>query len=152
MILAAYQDGLFKVLFLGHMLSFVLAFAPAIVNPLLAAKVKRAEGDDALVRVTAHLLSNGRQVHFPALVALGGFGIAMVLVSDPVLGFSDAWVSHAFLERLAICGMVTGVMIPGERKVASGDLEAEKRLAMGGQVITVLTLAMLYLMIWKPGA
>ena len=43
-------------------------------------------------------------------------------------------------------------MLPGERKMAEGDLSAEKKVEVGGQVITVLTLVMLYLMIWKPGA
>jgi uncharacterized membrane protein len=152
MILAAYHDGLYKVLYLGHMLAFVVAFAPAVINPVLAAKVKRDEGDDGLARVAAHMASNGRQIHFPALIALGGFGIAMVMVSDPVFGFSDAWVSLAFLLWLAICGVITGLLLPAERRLAGGDREAEQKVALGGQIATVLTLAMLYLMIWKPGA
>jgi hypothetical protein len=41
--------------------------------------------------------------------------------------------------------------VPGERAMAAGDLSAETKVAMGGQIITVLTLVMLYLMIWKPG-
>ena len=85
MILAAYGDTLFKVLFLGHMLSFVVAFAPAVINPILIAKLK-AQGDFAtLPKVSGIMASNGRQIHFPALVALGGFGIAMVLTSDPAV-------------------------------------------------------------------
>ena len=44
------------------------------------------------------------------------------------------------------------MILPAERKLAAGDLEAEKKVAMGGQIATVLTLVMLYLMIWKPGA
>ena len=38
------------------------------------------------------------------------------------------------------------------RKLAAGDLEAERKVAMAGQLTTVMLLAMLYLMIWKPGA
>ena len=152
MILAAYGDSVFKVLFLGHMLSFAVAFAPAVINPILIAKLK-AQGDQAaLPRVAGILAGNGRQIHFPALVALGGFGIAMVLTSDPAITFGDTWVSLAFLDWLAITGIVSAVMLPGERKMAEGDLSAEKKVEVGGQVITVLTLLMLYLMIWKPGA
>ena len=151
MILAAYGDTLFKVLFLGHMLSFVIAFAPAVVNPILMAKLK-AQGDfGTLGKVGAHLASNGQQIHLPALIALGGFGIAMVLTSDPLYGFDQAWVSLAFLVWLAIIAVVIGVLVPAERRLGAGDMDAEKRVAMGGQVVTVLTLVMLYLMIWKPG-
>ena len=151
MILADYGDSLFKVLFLGHMLSFVVAFAPAVINPILMAKLK-AQGDQAtLPKVAAIMSSNGRQIHFPALVALGGFGIAMVLWSDPNIKFDQTWVSLAFLVWLAITGLVSGVMLPGERKLSEGDLSVEKRVETCGQIITVLTLLMLYLMIWKPG-
>jgi hypothetical protein len=152
MILAAYGDTLFKILFLGHMLSFAVAFAPAVINPMLIAKLKSQGDHAALPKVAGILSSNGRQIHFPALVALGGFGIAMVLTSDPSITFGDTWVSLAFLDWLAIAGIVSAVMLPGERKMAQGDLSAEKRVEVGGQVITVLTLLMLYLMIWKPGA
>jgi hypothetical protein len=151
MILAAYGDTLFKVLFLGHMLSFVIAFAPAVINPIMMAKLKGQGDFDALPKVAGISASNGRQIHFPALVALGGFGIAMVLTSDDVISFGDTWVSLAFLVWLAITGLVSAVMLPGERKMAEGDLSAEKKVEVGGQVITVLTLVMLYLMIWKPG-
>jgi hypothetical protein len=152
MILATYGDSLFKFLFLGHMLSFVIAFAPAVVNPVLAAKVKKDGDEAAYVRVAGHLFTNGRYIHLPALLALGGFGIAMVLTSDPAITFGDTWVSLAFLVWLAICGLITGLMLPAERKLAAGDLSAEKKVEMGGQIVTLLTLVMLYLMIWKPGA
>jgi hypothetical protein len=152
MILAAYDDGLYNALFLGHMISFLVAFAPAVINPILAAKVKRDGDEGALIRLSGHMASNGRQIHFPALIALGGFGIAMVLTSDPVWSFGDTWVSLAFLVWLALGGVVLGLLLPAERRLAAGDLAAEPKVAMGGQIVTVLLLVMLYLMIWKPGA
>jgi hypothetical protein len=151
MILADYGDSLFKVLFLGHMVSFVVAFAPAVINPVLMAKLKAQGEFETLPKVGGILAGNGRLIHLPALVALGGFGIAMVLTSDPAFAFDQTWVSLAFLLWLAILGVVLGVMLPGERKLGEGDLSQEKKVAVGGQVITLLTLAMLYLMIWKPG-
>ena len=152
MILASYGDGLYKVLFLGHMLSFVVAFAPAVIHPILAAQVKGDGDEGSLLRVAGHLAGNGRRIHFPALIALGAFGIAMVLTSDDVIGFGDTWVSLAFVVWLAICGVITGIVLPNERRFAGGELAAEKKVAMGGQTATLLLLVMLYLMIWKPGA
>jgi hypothetical protein len=150
MILAAVNSTLFKLLFLGHMLSFVVAFAPAVINPVLVAKTKGDGDPAALGRLAGHLAGNGRQIHFPALIALGGFGILMVLEGD--VGFDHAWVSLAFLVWLAICGIISGVMLPGERKMATGDMAAEKTVERCGQLTTLLLLVMLYLMIWKPGA
>ncbi len=125
MILAAYGSGLYNVLFLGHMIAFVVAFGPAVV-------------------------SNGRQINFPALVVLGAFGLALVLEGD--WDFGATWVSLAFLVWLALGGVVTGILMPNERRLATGDTAAERLIDRGGQLVTLLVLVMLYLMIWKPGA
>jgi uncharacterized membrane protein len=152
MILAAYGDSLYNLLFLGHMVAFLVAFAPAVVHPILGAQTA-ADGDPgALGRLSGHMAKNGRRLHFPALVALGGFGLAMVFSSDDAIGFGDAWVSLAFLLWLAICGIVSGLLLPAERKVAAGDATAQPMVERVGQVTTLLLVVMLYLMVWKPGA
>jgi hypothetical protein len=150
MILGAYGSTLYKLLFAGHMLTFVVAFAPAVINPVVFAKAKGDGDDAALVRLAGHLSTNGRQIHFPALIALGAFGLGMVFEGD--WGFDQSWVSLAFLVWLGICGVVSGMLLPGERRLGAGDLSAEKLVERGGQLATLLLLVMLYLMIWKPGA
>ncbi len=152
MLIAAVNDTLDKVLFLGHMVAFVVAFAPAVVNPILIAKAKGDDDEGALLRLAGHMAGNGRQIHFPALVALGAFGLAMVFTSDDQFGFGDTWVSLAFLVWLGICGVISGLVLPNERKLAAGDRSAERLVERGGQIATLLLLVMLYLMIWKPGA
>lgn len=152
MMFAAVNDGVDKVLFLGHMIAFVVAFAPAVINPVLMAKAKGDDDPGAYGRLAGHLAGNGRQIHLPALIALGGFGIAMVFTSDDQFGFGDTWVSLAFLVWLAMAGVVSGLLLPGERRLAAGDGSAEALVARGGQIVTLLLLVMLYLMIWKPGA
>lgn len=150
MVLAAYGDNLYKILLLFHILSFVVAFAPAVINPVLAAQT-RSDGESELIRVAGHMAKNGRRIHFPALLALGGFGILLVLQSSDVWDFDQTWVGLAILVWLALCGAITGLVLPAERSLAAGDLSAEAKVALGGQLATVLALAMLYLMIWKPG-
>jgi len=149
MVLAAVGSPLYRLLFLGHMISFVVAFAPAVINPVVTAQAK-ADGPEVLARVSGYMARNGRVIHVPALVALGGFGLGMVFEGD--WGFDHTWVSLAFLVWLAMCGVVTAVILPAERLVARGLLEAERKVALGGQTVAVLILVMLYLMIWKPGA
>ena len=152
MLIAAVNDNIYRVLFFGHMLALLVAFAPAVINPILIAKTKGDGDESALLRLAGHMASNGRQIHFPALIALGAFGLAMVFTSGNSFGFGDTWVSLALLVWLGICGVISGLVLPNERKLAAGDLSAERLVERGGQIATVLALVMLYLMIWKPGA
>lgn len=151
MMFATVGDGVYNLLLLGHIVSFLVAFAPAVIHPILGAQAKK-DGEAVLVPVSRHLADNGQRVHFPALVLVGAFGLAMLLVSDEVWAFDQTWISLAFLVWLAMCGLVSALILPAERKLAGGDLRAEARVAMGGQIVTLLLLVMLYLMIWKPGA
>lgn len=141
---------LYKLLFLGHMIAFVGAFAAAVINPILFARAKGDDDQPSLLRLAGHLSSNGRKIHFPALILLGAFGLGMVFEGD--WGFDQTWVSLAFLVWLAMCGVITGLMLPNERKLAAGDMAAETVIERAGQLTTLLVLVMLYLMIWKPGA
>ena len=133
MILAAYGDTLFKVLFLGHMLSLRGGVRTGSGQPDPHGEGQgRRRRPRRSAEVVGHLGSNGRQIHFPALVALGGFGIAMVLTSDDVFSFGDTWVSLAFLVWLAIAGLVSGVIMPNERKVARGRPRGREEGGGGG--------------------
>jgi len=149
--------GMYKVMLLLHLAAVVAAFAPMVVNPFLAA---RAKADGTLPQVSKHMAANGRQIHFPALILVGLFGLGMVFSSKPdgsdenLFGFDQAWVSLSLLVWIAMCGIVSGMLLPAERQLAAGDGDPaalEKKVAVGGQVMTVLFLVMLYLMIWKPG-
>lgn len=147
---------LYDIMLLLHVVAIVGAFAPMVVNPVLAARAKK-DGAAAEQQVSGYMAQNGRQVHLPCLVLVGLFGLGMVFSSKPegadeaLWGFDQAWVSIALLIWIAICGIVTGLMLPGERALAAGDATAEKKVQIGGQVLTVLFLVMMYLMIWKPG-
>lgn len=154
--MSAAFGGMYKVLLLLHLLSVVVAFAPAVVNPIYAAQMK-GEGEGVFQRFAGHMAANGRRIHFPALIATGVFGLGMVFSSKPdgadenLIEFDQAWVSLSLLVWIALCGVVSGMILPAERKLSAGDMEAEKKVAMGSQIATVLFLVMLYLMIWKPG-
>jgi uncharacterized membrane protein len=136
------------VLFL-HIVAVVVAFAPAVVHPLT---FERMRDDGSIGRFIGIAADNGRKVYLPALVATGVFGIIMILLSDEVIGFDELWISLSFLVWIAITGVVSGLIMPSERKVAEGDVEASKKVTLGGQLVTVLFLVILYLMIFKPGA
>ncbi len=149
------DDNLYRILFLLHIVSIVAAFAPMVIHPALAAQARK-DGHGTLVKAAGWMAGNGRRIHFPALILVGVFGLGMVFTSDPGSGenlfeFDQTWVSLSLLVWIGLCGVVSGLILPSERKVAAGDLSAEKAANLGGAISSVLFLVMLYLMIWKPG-
>jgi uncharacterized membrane protein len=148
-VLASIGSTPYKIVFLLHILSVIVAFAPAFVWPVTNASLRKEGGVGS--RVATQVVRNSMLVHGPALVLTGFFGILLIVLSDEVWEFSQMWVSMAFLVWFALLGVVFGAIIPAERKVAGGDEAAEKKVAMFGGISHVLLLVMLILMIWKPG-
>lgn len=155
MILGALNDSLYHLLFLLHILCVIVAFAPASVNPFIEATVRKAEGDEGVVRHYRHAVKGSRQVHFPALIVAGIFGGAMIGASktngEVVWKFEQTWVWGGILVWILLCGVVSGMIIPAEKQVAAGDASAAAKIARGGGIATVLLLIQLYLMVFKPG-
>ncbi len=93
-----------NILLLLHIASFVVAFAPASVHPLLTRQFGQ-DGPAALQRFSAHAARNGRRLYSPALIVGGLFGIGLVLDSDDI-DFDQTWVSLALLVWIAMNGIV----------------------------------------------
>ena len=152
MVLAAYADTGYNILLLLHIVAVVVAFAPAAINPLLERYLVRNGGDAALQTWAGFARDYTKKIALSALVVALVTGILMIVVSDDVIEFSDTWISLAFLVWFAIAGVVSALILKGERLVAAGDMKGRELLAKGGPIATVLLLVMLYLMIFKPGA
>jgi len=138
-----------KILLVLHIASVVVAFAPASAHPLLSRQYGE-DGPQALQRFSQLAARNGQRVYAPALLLAGLFGLAMVIESD-FIDFGQTWVWLAVVVWIALRVIVTGVILPGERKLGAGEASAGKRVELGGMVSTVLFIVMLYLMIWQPG-
>ncbi|QYG93986.1 hypothetical protein HC251_17125 [Iamia sp. SCSIO 61187] len=145
-----------RLFFLLHILTAIVAFAPAFVWPIVNAQTRK-RGVKVSADVAGQAAVNNVIVHGPALVLAGVFGLLMVITStesisgDKVFEFSQAWVSIAFLLWFALVGVVFGLLAPSERKAAAGDAAAGKRAAMFGGIVHLLLLLTLIDMIWKPG-
>lgn len=151
--------GMYKVMLFLHLVTVVVAFGGMVLRPLMVARSRDADPGTRR-SLAGWMAQSGRVVHLPALVLAGLFGLGMVFSSKPgssdenVFGFDQAWVSLSVLVWIALCGVVSGMLMPAERKLAAGDGDPnalEKKIAIGDQVTAVLFLIMLYLMIWKPG-
>jgi uncharacterized membrane protein len=145
------QSGVYRVLLLLHIVSIVAAFAPAFAHPFLVRQ------GDALAagprqQLLGFLAQNSKRIYAPALIAAGIFGLLLVASSDKAWDFGQGWISMAFLLWIIMNGVLHGVLIPAERKLAQGDEAMRSRADAMGALLSVLFVLMLILMIWKPGA
>lgn len=152
MVLAALRDDTYNLFLFLHLVSFLVAFAPAVINPMLERYFIRSGGDPALQNWAGFTSTYTRTFGLGGLVSLLVTGIVMIILSDDAWEFSDAWISLAFLLWFAICGVVTAMILKGEKQVAGGDMAGGKLIAKGGAIATVLGAIVLYLMVFKPGA
>jgi uncharacterized membrane protein len=150
-VLAAVGSTPYKIVLLLHILSAIVAFAPAFVWPIVNVQTRK-RGAQLPADVAGQVPVNNVLFHGPALVLTGLLGLGLVLMSEDVWEFSDAWISGAFLVFFALLGVLFGLLVPAERKVAAGHADAAKKVAMFGGFVHILLLVMLYLMIFKPGA
>jgi hypothetical protein len=129
------DDTTYRVFFFLHILSVIVAFAPAALSVLPGG----AEG------ALATLQRAGRTVYAPALILSGLFGILLIVSSDDVWKFDQTWISLAFVVWIAMNGVFHAMVLAGQRR---GEVET---VTNGQAIMTVLLLVMLWIMIWKPG-
>jgi uncharacterized membrane protein len=152
MVFAALRDDTYNLFLFLHIVSFLVAFAPAVINPMLERYYVRSGGDAALQNWAGFTSTYTRTFSLGGLVSLLVTGVIMILLSDDAWEFSDAWISFAFLLWFAIAGIVSAMILKGEKLVAGGDMTGSKMIARGGAIATVLGAIVLYLMVFKPGA
>lgn len=142
---------LYNLLLLVHILAVVVTFAPAAINPLLERHFEKNGGEAALTNWAGFTAFYTSRIALPGLVVILLTGVWMILDFDG-WEFSQLWISLSFLGWLALGGVVSAMVLKGEKQLAAGDVSGRNLLAKGGSIATVLLLVMLYLMIFKPGA
>ena len=121
-----------------------------MVNALPGPRIYK-DDEGAGQRFSAVTAVNSRQVYLPALGVVGLLGFGLVGISEAQWKFSDPWVFISAILWLVIAGIVSAVIVPGEKQMAGGDRAAESTVAAAGGVATLLFLVVLFLMVVKPG-
>ncbi|MEZ5177538.1 MAG: hypothetical protein R2746_04435 [Acidimicrobiales bacterium] len=139
----------YKLFFLLHILSVIVAFAPAFVWPVVSVNLKK-QGKEVGPAIGALAAGNTTK-------ARPGAGARRVLRLRPDrdvrqgLGVQPVVDPQAMLLWFIMIGVLFGVMLPAEKKAAAGDAAADKIASMAGGILHLLLLLMLIDMIWKPG-
>jgi uncharacterized membrane protein len=127
----------FKILLVLHIIAAVAALGPLFVMASLQRADPAAAGRLYL------------RMCLPALVLVWVFGMGLVGASDDAFSMGDGWVIASLLVWVALIAVGAAVIRPA--LTARGD-QARARLSAGLGTSHLLTVVVIYLMVFKPGA
>lgn len=149
--IAAVGDTPYRIVLVLHILAAIAAFAPVIAHPLMMNRSK-SFGPEGHRRVMGLIAGNGRSIHGPALIATGILGFALQGMSGGAWTFGQFWMLAAIVVWVAMNGVLHALVLPSERKMADGDESAQRLAELGGVLMTIMLIIMVWLMVFQPGA
>ena len=149
--------GYYQVLLVIHLLTVIVGIGSVVLNGLYGNEAKKAgpNGGNAVVRANFAVTGIAEYVIYTIPIT----GILMVIKS-PVWDFDQAWVMLAIALYVAAIGIAHAVLIPGSKKMIeltqgppTPEMEVVgKRLAIAGTTNNLIVVALVVLMVWKPGS
>jgi uncharacterized membrane protein len=150
--------GLYDWLLLLHLLAAMVWVGGAVSLSVLAALVLRSRDPDSVARFVGYLRVVGPATLVPAMVAVLGFGIWLVIRSE-LWSFDQGWIGAAF--ALFAAAFLIGAIflsqsgVAAQHAVEEGDHERAarelRRWSWGMRVILVLLVVVSWDMVIKPG-
>jgi len=148
---------LYTLLLIVHIVTVVAGIGTVSLNGLYGAKAKAAGPNGGAAIAQANFDVSKVADYF--IYAIPVTGILMMVVED-YWEWSQTWVWLSLVLYVAALGISHGVMVPSSRRMievmSSGapndEIEAlDKKLAGGGTALDLLAVAIIVLMVWKPG-
>lgn len=163
MVLGAVDTDLYKAVLVLHILTALVGLGAVFLNGLYATQARAGAGAEGLaVAETNFRVSKVAEWFIYGILVTG---VLMVLMSDDVYGFGQTWIWLSLVLYVVGLGVSHGLMIPSARRMlalmreaptsgaAPADFAAiERRMAIGGGFLNALTVVLIVLMVWKPGA
>jgi uncharacterized membrane protein len=166
-------DTLYGVLLFLHIVCAIVGFGAVVLNGLYGAEAKKRPGPGGLAVSQANLAVTEIGQYF--IYAVFVLGILLVLTAeDNTFDFADSWVWLSIVLYVAAIGFSHARQLPNAKRMIAlaeelnsagpppegaqgpppqvAEMEAiGKQLAMGGAILNLALLAIIYLMIFKPG-
>lgn len=149
----------YNLLLLLHIGAVIVGFGGVTLAGVYNRKAMKA--GSAAANVSSVNLEVNKLAEY-AVYAVLVFGLGLVGMSGGLYKFSQAWVSASFALYIVVVGAAHGLLFPSHRKLnaalaAGGPTSPEvddlnRRFAIGSAVVNVVLVAIIVLMIWKPGA
>jgi len=165
-------SGLYRTVLVLHILCAIVGFGAVMLNAIYGAESKKRPGPEGIAVFDANFRVSTIGEYF--IYAVPIFGILMVIL-DVGWKFSQTWVWLALTIYVAALAVSHGVLFPTLKKMRAlmGELAAGpppgappptgpppqvaqlevlgKRLGVVGPVLNLAVVAVLILMVWKPG-
>ena len=149
--------GSYELLLVIHLITVVVGIGGVVLNGVYGAQAKQAgpNGGNAIVR--ANYAVSGIAEWF--IYAIPVTGILMVLDDDYPWDFSDTWVWLSIVIYVVAVANSHMNLKPSARRMIeltagppTPEMDAVgKRLGIAGTVNDLLAVALIVLMVWKPG-
>jgi uncharacterized membrane protein len=166
------ESGAYKFVLLLHILSVVVGIGAVMLNGLYAAQAQKRPGAPGRAVSEANFAVS--DVAEKVIYTIPIWGIALVFMSDDAWDFGQTWIWLSIVLYVAAIGIAHAVMIPGHRRINELLAEMEgappaggagggappqvaqiqqlgQKQAVGGMALNLLVVALVALMIWKPG-
>jgi uncharacterized membrane protein len=174
MLLATTNGGLYKLCLVLHILCAIVGFGAVFLNGLygqqMKARLQSGRAAEAVGIYEANLTVSKIGEYFIYAVAL--FGFALIGLSDSAWKFSQTWIWLSIVLYIVGIGVSHGLLFPTVKRmgVLMHELAAApppaggpppqaaematlgQRLGVLGPILNVILIAILFLMVWKPGA
>jgi hypothetical protein len=174
MMLAVVGSGVYKTFLYLHILTAIVGFGAVVLNGVYAAEVRKRPGREGQAIFEANSFISLHIAEY-VIYAVFVFGFITALVgNESPVKFDKAWLSTSMVLYLVGIAITHAVMIPSTKRMGAllNELNAGpppgagatgpppqvaevqavgKRLAMGGMVLNVILMVILFLMVVKPG-
>lgn len=168
------ESALYKIILILHILVAIIGIGTVFLNGLYGAESKKRPGPGGLAISQANYRVSMIAENF--IYAILVLGLVLVWLSDGQWAFSQIWVWLSIVLFVVSLGVSHGVLLPrvrrmnalGEELAAGGPPSAGapagpppqvammealgKQVGAASGVLHLMTLALLYLMVFKPGA
>jgi uncharacterized membrane protein len=150
---------LYTLLKIVHLVAVVAGIGTVCLNGIYGAKAKAAgpNGGAAISQANYDVSMVAEKLIY--LIPIPGI-LMMLLTDEHSWEWSQTWVWLSIVLYVAALGVSHGVVMPSHQRMnellASGPPSAEaealeKKLAGGGMALNLLAVAIIVLMVWKPG-
>jgi hypothetical protein len=174
-----YRENLYDLVLVLHIVAVVVGFGTVALNGVYGIAAKNARGIGAVAISKANYQAT--TIAEKAIYAVPVLGILLVVLSDGAIKFSETWVWLALVLYAIGIGLSHAILIPADKRaialmeelaaapvgVGAGagggpgaggpppqaiELEAlGQRMAITGTVLNLLVVAVVVLMVFKPG-
>ena len=154
-----------------HVMGAIVVFGPSFAFPFLGAQVQKTPQHGHFAAVVAEIIE--RRLIVPGAIVQGITGVALILIANRDLtAAANRWLGGAII--LYLIAVLFAIFVQSKNAAKLVELTANmppgpppsgapagpppeiaatgKKLAQGGQILSVLLVLIVFLMVVKPGA